>query len=109
MESLRRKERRPGCLQHRWRKRVREMREGITCCYICQSGDFRVRKGAVRDDSLLRVFECCGCGAGGFLRRARDVAAHAAGVEPERRVREYWGSAVMVPGNPAAIRCHADR
>lgn len=32
-----------------------------------------------------------GCGAGGFLIKARSVAAAVAGVEPERRVREYWG------------------
>ncbi len=32
-----------------------------------------------------------GCGAAGFLRKAQTVAAEAAGVEPEKRVREHWG------------------
>ena len=31
-----------------------------------------------------------GCGAGGFLDMARDIAAEVAGVELERRVREHW-------------------
>jgi 2-polyprenyl-3-methyl-5-hydroxy-6-metoxy-1,4-benzoquinol methylase len=31
-----------------------------------------------------------GCGAAGFLRKAQTLAATAVGVEPERRVRDYW-------------------
>lgn len=31
-----------------------------------------------------------GCGAGGFVRKAAAIAAQAAGVEIERRVREFW-------------------
>lgn len=31
-----------------------------------------------------------GCGAGGFLERARGSAASVAGIEPEIRVREHW-------------------
>lgn len=33
-----------------------------------------------------------GCGAGGFLNLARSVASEVVGVEPEMRVREYWGT-----------------
>ncbi len=31
-----------------------------------------------------------GCGAGGFVCRAQEVAAVASGVEPERRVHDHW-------------------
>jgi 2-polyprenyl-3-methyl-5-hydroxy-6-metoxy-1,4-benzoquinol methylase len=31
-----------------------------------------------------------GCGAGGFIDKAKSLAGKVAGVEPERRVREYW-------------------
>lgn len=31
-----------------------------------------------------------GCGAGGFLANARDLAANAVGVELERLVQDYW-------------------
>lgn len=136
------------------------MPEEIAPCYICQCGDFRVRKGAVRDDPSLRVIECSGCGlvtlssfahvrdghyegsgmhgdspppieawlneteeddqrrfdmlkaqlvnrkvldfgcgAGGFLRKAGGVTRHAAGIEPERRVRDHWGSTVTLHGS----------
>jgi 2-polyprenyl-3-methyl-5-hydroxy-6-metoxy-1,4-benzoquinol methylase len=37
-----------------------------------------------------------GSGAGGFLRMAQSVAAVAAGVEPERRVREHWADAMRL-------------
>lgn len=37
-----------------------------------------------------------GCGAGGFLIKARSVAAAVTGVEPERRVREYWGDRLVL-------------
>jgi 2-polyprenyl-3-methyl-5-hydroxy-6-metoxy-1,4-benzoquinol methylase len=37
-----------------------------------------------------------GSGAGGFLRRAHAVAGQASGVEPERRVREYWRDTLTV-------------
>lgn len=35
-----------------------------------------------------------GCGAAGFLRKAQFIVAEAVGVEPERRVREYWGEKI---------------
>lgn len=31
-------------------------------CYLCSQPDFRVRKGAVRDDKSLQVLECANCG-----------------------------------------------
>jgi 2-polyprenyl-3-methyl-5-hydroxy-6-metoxy-1,4-benzoquinol methylase len=37
-----------------------------------------------------------GCGTAGFLRKAQAVAAQVAGVEPERRVRDYWGDAITI-------------
>ncbi|WP_162653329.1 class I SAM-dependent methyltransferase [Lentilitoribacter sp. Alg239-R112] len=32
-----------------------------------------------------------GCGAGGFIQRATNIAASVTGLELEKRVREYWG------------------
>jgi 2-polyprenyl-3-methyl-5-hydroxy-6-metoxy-1,4-benzoquinol methylase len=37
-----------------------------------------------------------GCGAAGFVRKAQSIAAEVVGVEPERRVREYWGDKVEI-------------
>jgi 2-polyprenyl-3-methyl-5-hydroxy-6-metoxy-1,4-benzoquinol methylase len=37
-----------------------------------------------------------GCGAGGFLERARSIASEAVGVDPERRVREFLGNRVRL-------------
>jgi 2-polyprenyl-3-methyl-5-hydroxy-6-metoxy-1,4-benzoquinol methylase len=31
-------------------------------CYLCNHPDFRVRKGAVRDDQSLQIIECTNCG-----------------------------------------------
>ena len=39
-----------------------------------------------------------GCGAAGFVRKAQLLAAEVAGVEPERRVREYWGDLIALHG-----------
>lgn len=40
-----------------------------------------------------------GCGAGGFLWLAKDVASEAVGVELENRVREYWSGKIdIIPG-----------
>lgn len=45
-----------------------------------------------------------GCGAAGFVDKVRSVAAEVAGVEPERRVREYWGDRVVIhPGLDDAV------
>lgn len=40
-----------------------------------------------------------GCGAAGFVRKAQSLAAEVAGVEPEHRVREYWGDAITIYGS----------
>lgn len=40
-----------------------------------------------------------GCGAAGFLRKAQALATEVAGVEPEHRVREYWGGAIALHSN----------
>ncbi len=37
-----------------------------------------------------------GCGASGFVRKASALAAAVAGVEPERRVRDYWGETITI-------------
>lgn len=126
-------------------------------CYLCKNSDFVIRKGEVRDDKSLQIYECSscglvslsskahiqeehyehsgmhggrvpsmeswlrdtesdderrfhmlkamlpnkkvldfGCGAGGFLMRARQLAAQVAGIELERRVREYWDGQIAI-------------
>lgn len=37
-----------------------------------------------------------GCGSGGFLMKAKNLATMAEGVELERRVREHWQSQIMI-------------
>ena len=37
-----------------------------------------------------------GCGAAGFLRKAQILATEVEGVEPERRVHEYWGNSIKL-------------
>lgn len=39
-----------------------------------------------------------GCGAAGFVSKAQSLAAEVAGVEPERRIREYWGDSIALYG-----------
>lgn len=44
-----------------------------------------------------------GCGAGGFLNKARHLAGMAAGIELELRVREYWRDQITIyPGLESA-------
>jgi hypothetical protein len=40
-----------------------------------------------------------GSGAGGFVQRAKAVAANVAGVEPERRVHEHWRGDLQLHGS----------
>ncbi len=47
---------------------------------------FEMLKTAIFNRKVLDF----GCGAAGFLQMAKSLAAEVAGVEPERRVREYW-------------------
>lgn len=37
-----------------------------------------------------------GCGAAGFVRKVHSLTAEVAGVEPEHRVREYWGDTIAL-------------
>lgn len=37
-----------------------------------------------------------GCGAGGFLNKAQALSGAVAGIELERRVREYWAGKIMI-------------
>src|SRR5215510_8982706 len=37
-----------------------------------------------------------GCGSAGFLNKARNLAREVAGVEPERRIHEYWGDEIIL-------------
>jgi 2-polyprenyl-3-methyl-5-hydroxy-6-metoxy-1,4-benzoquinol methylase len=39
-----------------------------------------------------------GCGSAGFLRKVQSLAAEVVGVEPERRVREFWGDSIALHG-----------
>lgn len=129
-------------------------------CYLCQSTDFSIRKGSVRDNDQLQILECqnCGlvqlssqahlqqghyensgmhgadpepievwerntaeddnrrfemlktllpnqrildfgCGNGGFLKKAQELASGVTGIEPELRVREHLRDKLQVlPG-----------
>ena len=49
-----------------------------------------------------------GCGAAGFVRKAQSVAAEVAGVEPERRVRAYWGDEVTLHASLDDAGCDYD-
>jgi 2-polyprenyl-3-methyl-5-hydroxy-6-metoxy-1,4-benzoquinol methylase len=37
-----------------------------------------------------------GCGAGGFLNKAQELAGNVAGIELERRVRDYWEGKIKI-------------
>ncbi|HHT9112396.1 MAG TPA: class I SAM-dependent methyltransferase [Candidatus Wunengus sp. YC65] len=37
-----------------------------------------------------------GCGAAGFVSKSKSLATEVAGIEPERRVREYWGDVLAI-------------
>jgi len=126
-------------------------------CYLCGSDSFNSRKGEVRDNKLLGIYECkvcclvslssidhiepdfyeksgmhgeClvpmhtwlsetewddnrrfemlkprlpnnrvldfGCGAGGFLAKAKHLASDVAGIELEERVREHWSGRMQI-------------
>ena len=126
-------------------------------CYLCNLPDFRVRKGAVRDDPSLQIIECTncglvalsslqhiqdghyedsgmhgdalpsieswlrdteqddqrrfdmvkamlpnkklldfGCGAGGFLNKAQQLAETVAGIELELRVQKHWHDQITI-------------
>lgn len=43
-----------------------------------------------------------GCGAGGFLMRAKSLAAEVTGIELESRVRKHWGGEINIVLNPEA-------
>jgi 2-polyprenyl-3-methyl-5-hydroxy-6-metoxy-1,4-benzoquinol methylase len=53
---------------------------------------FEMLKSAIVNRKVLDF----GCGAAGFVRKAQSLAAEVAGVEPESRVREYWGDSVAL-------------
>src|SRR5205814_1740786 len=40
-----------------------------------------------------------GCGTAGFLRKAQTLALEVVGVEPERRIHEYWADAITLYGS----------
>jgi 2-polyprenyl-3-methyl-5-hydroxy-6-metoxy-1,4-benzoquinol methylase len=42
-----------------------------------------------------------GCGAAGFLLRARRLAAEVVGIEPEQRICEHWGDTLRIHGDLA--------
>ena len=136
----------------------------VSPCYLCQSTEFGVRKGQVRDAPEIRILECSqcglvalgsseyiqsgfygnsgmhgaelepmdvwlkntevddqrrcemlkpalanrrvldfGCGGGGFLAKARGLAHTVAGVELERRVREYWQGRIQIEADVSPL------
>ncbi|MDH4164410.1 MAG: class I SAM-dependent methyltransferase [Nitrospirota bacterium] len=56
---------------------------------------FEMFKGFLVNSKVLDF----GCGAAGFLRKAQTLAAEVSGVEPERRVRAYWGNTIALHEN----------
>jgi len=56
---------------------------------------FEMLKTSLINSSLLDY----GCGAAGFARKAMSLAAEVQGVEPEGRVREYWGNRIAIHRN----------
>lgn len=56
---------------------------------------FEMLKAAIVNRKVLDF----GCGAAGFLRKAVGLAAEAAGVELEQRVREYWSGTLQLYGS----------
>ena len=56
---------------------------------------FEMLKTAIVNRKVLDF----GCGAGGFLRKVQTLATEVAGVELERRVREYWVDSIALHGN----------
>ena len=64
----------------------------IEKCYLCGSTKFNKRSGSVRDREELQYLKSAlpnlrlldfGCGAGGFLLKAQELAATVHSVEPE--------------------------
>tara|TARA_B110000027_G_scaffold129143_1_gene150368 strand:+ start:2983 stop:3681 length:699 start_codon:yes stop_codon:yes gene_type:complete len=53
---------------------------------------FEMLKSAMVNRKVLDF----GCGAAGFVSKAQSLAAEVVGVEPERRVREYWGDSITL-------------
>ncbi len=56
---------------------------------------FEMLKNALVNRKVLDF----GCGAAGFVRKAKSLAREVVGVEPERRVREYWGDSITIHNN----------
>jgi len=61
----------------------------------CHADDLR-RCGMLRSQLVNRRVLDFGCGAGGFVRFAQELAGEIAAVEPERRVRDYWGERMTI-------------
>jgi 2-polyprenyl-3-methyl-5-hydroxy-6-metoxy-1,4-benzoquinol methylase len=53
---------------------------------------FEMLKAAIVNRKVLDF----GCGAAGFVHKAQSLAAKVVGVEPERRVRKYWGDSIAL-------------
>ncbi len=68
------------------------MEEWLRTCEDDDQRRFAMLAPALTNSRVLDF----GCGAGGFLRKARTVAAEAVGVELERRVREHWAQQIRI-------------
>lgn len=53
----------------------------------------------LRNSIINRKVLDFGCGAAGFVFKAKSLASEVAGVEPEYRVREYWGDTITLYGS----------
>ena len=49
-----------------------------------------------------------GCGAGGFLKKSKEIASKVYGIELEQRVREYWGKEISIYKNLNSLKNKSD-
>lgn len=61
--------------------------------------DDRRRFEMLRNQLANRKILDFGCGAAGFLHKAKTLASEAAGVELEKRVHEYWNDSIRLYAN----------
>jgi 2-polyprenyl-3-methyl-5-hydroxy-6-metoxy-1,4-benzoquinol methylase len=60
---------------------------------------FEMLKVSLADKRVLDF----GCGAGGFLSKARASARDVCGIEPERRIQEYWDGKIPLHSSLDAV------
>jgi len=65
---------------------------------------FDMLKPIIKNKHLLDF----GCGAGGFLNKARHLAALTNGVELEERIQEYWRGKINISSSIEMVKCDCD-